>query len=455
MPNTSSIQHLYWRAGFGLSPREWAERQNWTIDQAINDLFAKATTPQPLAKAPIPSSDNMMSAANRAETRKKERQLVGKINYDWLMRMANPKESALLERMSLFWHDHFACESKVGALAIGQLNILRKHALGNFRDLVLAIARDPSMIRYLNNQQNRKLQPNENFARELMELFTIGRGNYTEQDVKEAARAFTGWSSDREANYVFRARLHDYGEKTFMGQTGNLNGEDVIDILLKREETASFICRKVYRYFVNEAVDEARVSALSKAFYASNYDIGKLMRGIFSSDWFYAEDNMGNKIKSPIEFLAGMVRQLGVSQVSMQSAINFQRALGQVLFRPPNVAGWPGGKSWIDNSTLLLRLNLPAAILKAAEIDYELSPELEKEQKRQLKRLNVALTLEPLKQMLTGENPTDHYQQLSQFFLPTTAPSTPSLLKVVRKTDQAMISKMAVRIMTFPEYQLC
>ncbi|MEM1357976.1 MAG: DUF1800 domain-containing protein [Bacteroidota bacterium] len=451
----SSLHHLYWRAGFGLSPQEWTKRQNWSIDQAIDDLFTQVQRSKPLAKVDSPSLGSMMSAESRAEARKKERKLVGSINYAWLMRMASREESPLLERMTLFWHGHFACESKTGALAVGQLNTLRKHALGNFRDLILAVAQDPAMIRYLNNQQNRKFKPNENFARELMELFTIGRGNYTEQDIKEAARAFTGWSSDRENNYVFRTRLHDYGEKTFMGQTGNFNGEDIVDIILQKKETADFICRKIYRYFVNEQVDETNVQSLSNSFYKSNYDLDKLMRDLFSSNWFYAPENRGNKIKSPIEFLAGMVRQLGISKVNLQSAINFQRALGQVLFRPPNVAGWPGGKSWIDNSTLLLRLNLPAAILKAAELDFQLSPELEQEQKRQLKRLDVSLSLAPLAELLAGDKPTGHYQQLAQYLLQAPAPPTPALLKGIRKTDQAMMSRMMVRIMTLPEYQLC
>jgi uncharacterized protein (DUF1800 family) len=194
--------------------------------------------------------------------------------------MSNPNHSALLEKMTLFWHGHFACTIKVGMLAAQQLNSIQQHALGNFRDLVLAIARDPSMIRFLNNQQNKKRQPNENFARELMELFTIGRGFYTENDVKEAARAFTGWSSNLSGEYVFRERQHDFGEKRFMNKRGNFDGTDIIDILLERRETAHFITKKIYQYFVNEKVNERRLEQLAAGFYDKNYDIKWLMQTI-------------------------------------------------------------------------------------------------------------------------------------------------------------------------------
>ena len=172
----SKIKHLYWRAGFGLSPQEWEERKNWRITKAVDQLFKEAKAAGPLQALNVSS----VTSKPTKEQRKMERKRVGRQNTAWLVRMANPNESALMERMSLFWHGHFACSSKLSKLAFNQINAIREHALGNFRDLVLAVAKDPSMIRYLNNQQNKKNKPNENFARELMELFTIGRGNYTE-----------------------------------------------------------------------------------------------------------------------------------------------------------------------------------------------------------------------------------------------------------------------------------
>ena len=246
------INHLYWRAGFGLRPEEWQQRKQWSRKKAVDHLFKQAKQVKPL---PVPIPHNLkqmseLSEVEREDLQKKDRAAVIDINSSWVMRMANSEEPALLERMTLFWHGHFACRSRSGKLAAQQLNTLRKHALGDFKSLLLGIARDPSMIRYLNNQQNKKGSPNENFAREVMELFTMGRGNYTEQDIKEAARAFTGWSSDVAGDYVFRERQHDNGTKTFLGRTGRFGGEDIIDMLLEQKATADFITRKIYRYFV-------------------------------------------------------------------------------------------------------------------------------------------------------------------------------------------------------------
>lgn len=448
------IQHLYWRAGFGLSPEGQKSRLNWTRQEALDDLFTRAKKATPLPEKASPDfTETMMSSASAQEKRKTEQKLVVSINHEWVLRMANPEESALLERMTLFWHDHFACETKYSKLATQQLNTLRKHALGNFGDLVLAIARDPSMIRYLNNQQNRKLKPNENFARELMELFTIGRGNYTEKDIKEAARAFTGWTSNKEGEYVFRTRHHDHGEKTFMGETGNFNGEDIVSIILKRKETALFICEKIYAYFVNEQVDQERVIQLANDFRSSGYDIGRLMRQIFSSDWFYAPENVGNKIKSPIELMAGMMKQLNVTKISSTGLIGMERALGQILLKPPNVAGWPGGRAWIDNSTLLLRLNLAGALFKAADINFNLAPELEAETKKKLKRLDAEMNLQPLISLAGTENGMEQYQLLADFLLQ--APLPPMAQRARRVAATKNPSLMAVQLMSLPEYQLC
>lgn len=454
MNDFSAIQHLHWRAGFGLSPEEYEIRQNWTREQAIEDMFAAASRAQLLPEAASPGySETMMSSTSAEEKRKEEQQLLGRINHEWVQRMATPGESALLERMTYFWHGHFACETKFSLLATRQLNTLRKHALGNFGSLVLAIARDPAMIRYLNNQQNRKLQPNENFARELMELFTIGQGNYTEKDIKEAARAFTGWSSNQDGEYVFRARQHDFGEKAFMGETGNFDGNDIIDIILRRKETAVFICRKIYAYFVNERVDHNRVEQLADSFRASGYDISLLMRQIFSSDWFYAPENTGNRIKSPIELMAGMMRQLNVTHINLAGLIGMERALGQVLLKPPNVAGWPGGRAWIDNSTLLLRLNLSAALFMAADFNFTLAPELEAEQKKRLRQLDARMDTQPLINLAGSGSEADKFKRLTEYLLQ--APAPPQSQQARRVTALNRPALMALHLMSLPEYQLC
>ncbi len=454
------IKHLYWRAGFGLSPSEWQERQNWPVSKAVDALFAEAKKSKPL---PVPGRDldlaalRQMDKKEAAELLKKERQVVAQQNIAWVQRMANPNESALLERMSFFWHGHFACQSKSGILAVTQLNTIREHALGNFRNLVLAIAKDPSMIRFLNNQQNRKDSPNENFARELMELFTIGRGHYTEQDIKEAARAFTGWSSTVTGEFIFRERQHDFGQKTFFGKTGNFNGEDIVDIILEKRETAEFITRKIYRHFVNEEVNEQIVKDLANQFYKSDYDIAKLMRSIFESEWFYADENIGTKIKSPVELLAGIMRTLKV-QFSNDQAIPFiEKALGQMLFNPPNVAGWPGGKSWIDNSTLLFRLNLVPGIINSTELNFKIKETAEEDDLKGGKRMSASVDLQALKSLTSGQRDMASLDALTSYLLQTPAAvGNEKLAKAIESSQQEDLFKTAVMVvMTLPEYQMC
>jgi len=192
-----------------------------------------------------------------------------------------------------------------------------------------------------------------------MELFTLGRGYYTENDIKESARAFTGWGFNNKGEFVFREKQHDDDSKTFLTRTGNFTGDDVLAIILKQPETSLFITKKIYRYFVNETPDDDLVGELASGFRKSNYDIAKLLHTIFTSDWFYKEKNKGVLIKSPIELLSNIMRVNEVDVGKETVLIQFQRILGQMLFNPPNVAGWKGGKSWIDSSSLLMRMRLP------------------------------------------------------------------------------------------------
>jgi len=458
-----NIQHLFWRAGFGLSPQEWTERQHWSITRAVNFLFEKAEmTQQKLQQQTYEVTTlqppKMLTPKERAEQKKVQRRMVHSQNVDWLLQMGRGVESDLLNKMTLFWHGHFACTTKFGILAHNQLLTLKKHALGNFRDLVIGIAKDPSMIRFLNNQQNRKNSPNENFTRELLELFTIGRGNYTEQDIKEAARAFTGWSSNLNGEFVFRRRQHDFGSKTFMGQIGDFDGTDIIDIILRQKATAVFICRKIYRYFINPQVNEFRVRQLADLFYQNDYNIALLMRAIFTSDWFYDAKNQRAKIKSPTEFLAGMVRQLDLKVANKIALFGIQKNLGQTLFNPPNVAGWAGGKSWIDNSTLMLRLSLPQAIFAATEINLKEKGSLEGKGKGgKLKKLNASANLQPLMNMLERKDKAVVANQLGAYLLAHKVPQHTSDLEKFtdKKSTETFLKSLTMRMMMLPEYQLC
>jgi len=454
MEKQTIIQHLFARAGFGLSPQEWQARKDWSKAQALHEIFGEKIQSIPvLVSMPLPQKD--MTQEQRMERQKRQRELTGNENINWITRMGSPKESAFLERMTLFWHGHFACETQIAYLAAQQINSIRKHALGNFRELVLAIAKDPSMIRYLNNQQNRKKKPNENFARELMELFTIGRGNYSQKDIKEAARAFTGWAHNQKGEYIFRKGQHDYEQKTFMGQMGNFNGDEIIDLILKKRETAVFITRKVYKYFVNENIEENRVKNLANDFYDSNYNILKLMYAIFNSDWFYDAENIGTKIKSPVELIAGFMRQTNASNFTKQGLLYTQKALGQILFKPPNVAGWAGGKNWIDNSTLTTRLNFTTIVIQASELAA--NNEHKKLKKRQIKRFQATLDFEPIFELVEGKEDAAIIKTLTEYLIhpPLTVPK--KIVQNFSKNENrsTFIKNVCRRLMGLPEYQMC
>lgn len=351
------IHHFYSRAGFGLPPEYYFSEMSLTNHLDMQFEASKKILLFTTKKSKV---DKKLTKEQRELLRKESRWQSKK----WFDRMVSSRETALTEKMSLFWHGHLACRVILGRkVAANYINAIRKNALGNYRDLLLDVSKTAAMIRYLNNQQNKKSSPNENFAREVMELFTIGRGGYSENDIKEAARAFTGWSSNLSGDFVFRKAIHDDGEKTFMGKTGHFTGEDIIDIILEKPETAMNIARKIYAYFVSEQIDEEKVEELGQLFYDSNYDISVLMRTIFESEWFYAVDVMNQQIKSPIQLLVNFCQ---ITNAEINGAFAFggySRRLGQKLLDPPNVAGWPGGKAWIDNASLALRMNLGLMLL--------------------------------------------------------------------------------------------
>lgn len=375
------IRHLFARAGFGATPTELDETTDRkALRKVVRQLFEDSKSVEALhvvepdeheTKKQLKGlvRDGQLDKDMLKERIRLNAEKVRDLNLQWLDQMASGK-AALREKMALFWHGHFACRTQGrNPLFMQQYaNTIRQHALGRFGDLLMAVSKEPAMLQFLNNQQNRKNAPNENFAREVMELFTLGRGNYSEHDIKDAARAFTGWQFTPEGQFVFRDRIHDEGEKTIFGKTGLFNGEDVIAMLLTNKQTARFITAKIYRFFVNETEDKKQVDALAEQFYKSGYDISDLMETIFTADWFYDTRNSGAHIKSPVELLVGLRHTLGVQFEQPQSQIFVQRTLGQVLFYPPNVAGWPGGKNWIDSSSLLFRMQLPSYVLKATEI---------------------------------------------------------------------------------------
>jgi hypothetical protein len=288
-----------------------------------------------------------------------------RVAYWWANRMvASPRP--LQEKMALFWHGHFASnEAKVRDYRklLGQLELFQKQGTGNFRDMTVAVARDPAMLTFLDAGVNVKGASNENFAREIMELFTMGVGNYTEKDIREAARAFTGWNYV-DLKFVVNKDQHDDGEKTFLGKTGRFDGVDVIDIIMQQPVTADYIAGKIYRFFVRQELSPGLQKQLGSVLREAHYEITPLLEKIFLSRDFYSPASVGTRIKSPVELAVTTYRKLGLKSVPGVPDFNLATgALGQQLFSPPTVAGWAGGQSWITPGLLLERANFGRDIL--------------------------------------------------------------------------------------------
>jgi hypothetical protein len=276
----------------------------------------------------------------------------------WLERMAFGA-SPMQEKLTLFWHGHFTTSAKDERSAMlmwRQNELLRRYAAGNFEPFLRAVSRDPAMLDYLNNNQNRKAHPNENYAREVMELFTLGIGNYTEDDVKEGARAFTGWAHDGE-DFVYHRAQHDDGIKTFLGHSGNFDGDDVLSIILRQPVCPRFIGGELFKYLAYDDLDPGLPEALGEMLFTNRYELRPLLRTILTSRAFYSPQSIGVQIKSPLQLVVGTVRILGLKMPPEPAVLSALNQMGQLPLMPPNVRGWPGGHMWINTSTLFIRYN--------------------------------------------------------------------------------------------------
>lgn len=473
-------QHLLWRAGFGPAASNIGDLQT-TSTADLYKAIKKASQKKPQF---LDATDDYFKGLVKGIGEEGKRQQMDKeglkmlqqeskkqiknLNLLWLDEMVY-SSAQLREKMAFFWHGHFASRNLNVYFQQMLLDSIRQHALGNFRDLLHDVSKSGAMLFFLNAAQNVKGKPNENFAREVMELFTMGRGNYTENDVKEAARAFTGWGSSLKGDFVFRKNQHDEGSKTVLGVSGKLTGEDVLDILLNQKQTATYITQKLYRFFVNEEIDTIKCAWLADRFYKNDYDIAKLMDDIFMADWFYDSMNIGTRIKSPIELLVGIRRLLPMELENEESQLLLQRLLGQVLFVPPNVAGWPGGKSWMDSSTIMFRMRLPGLINDGGEWNVKAKDDDDLMGGRKDTMSNGQYEMgksKPLKAKIDWKAYTENFEAVPQEDL--TAALSSVLLQVspsftnglVKKyTDSssrdAFVKSATVQIMSTPEYQLC
>ena len=473
--NFKNLKHLYNRAGFGLHYSELQKLCRTKLNKVVSDMIEKAKVDMPLTTI-APDHIKSVMLKNAGLTKKeglspeqlKERQkhLVSlnkqlkNLNTEWVFRMMDT-DSPLREKMTLFWNNHFACREEGNPYFAQVLNnIQRKNALGDFKILLIEVSKSASMLNFLNNQQNKKGRPNENFARELMELFTLGRGNYSEKDIKESARAFTGWSHDAAGNFEFNPKNHDNGIKAFFGKEGNFSGEDIIDMILQKPEAAIFIARKAYRFFVNDVPNETHVQELGNHFFKNKYNISALMNKMFTSEWFYAPENTGNKIKSPVELIVGLSRQFNVTYKRQEIILQLQRGLGQTLFYPPNVAGWAGGRNWIDSSSLMLRLTIPSQILNDGSINFSAKTDPDDENIVAMKQMDDA-ALEAKKgssrieinwEKFWAEFPEDYTIQQTANYILQCKPSS-QLNEIIKNSVDK--KNTIIKTVCTPEYQLC
>lgn len=489
LTNQLKNQHLMWRAGFGPAVEQLSDLAQFSPKQFYKALIkASEKKPEYIDVADDYLKGLMMGIEevgrqqrkelpqeDRKKIQQKNREGVRNLNMYWMYEMVN-SAAQLREKMAFFWHGHFACRNLNVFYQQGLLDILRRNALGNFGTMLREVSKSAAMLNFLNNQQNRKDHPNENFAREVMELFTMGRGHYTENDIKEAARAFTGWTANIKGEFQFRKFQHDYGSKTVLGRTGNFDGGEVLDILLEEKQTARYITGKIWKFFVNEKPDEEKINWLADRFYKSEYDIGKLMEDIFASDWFFDDKNIGTQIKSPVELMVGIQRILPMKLENDEALMLLQRVLGQMLFYPPNVAGWPGGKSWIDSSSLMMRMRIPKLINDVDEMnvrpkdDDDTMMGMKDNGEAARKPGGTAAMPGPRRQVINANVDWSQYvknfestprenlaDSISKYLLQVTPGISMDLIK--QYTDQSgrenFIKTATLQIMSMPEYQLC
>jgi len=448
--------HLYNRIGFGILPKEVVKLAPLTKLEIVKMLFKHSKKTKSIT-VPLTTLNELNTIEDlkerKLQQRKENRRLIKTLNVNWHHQLNNSK-TLLHDKMRLFWANHFVCSGNSIIQNINYLQTIEKNALGNFKDFVLEISKDPMMIKYLNNKQNKKKHPNENYARELMELFTLGVGNYTEKDIKESARAFTGWSSNKDG-FVFRDKLHDYGNKTFLGKSGNFDGTDIINIILKQEQCSLFISEKIYKEFVNPTPNKRHIEQMAKVF-RKKYDIADLMKFVFTSVWFYNDENIGVKIKSPVELLVSIHNVIPYQFKKDRHFQYIQFNLGQKLLYPPNVAGWPGNKQWIDANTIMLRLKLASTIVQQKQIELEPDSEfeddfetIEKRKKSKLYEIRTSIDWSTFESNTQGTTNKEWQNVLIGNKL------NEQTKNIIDATIKNSTKDFCISTMSIPEFQMC
>jgi uncharacterized protein (DUF1800 family) len=418
----AAIQHLWRRAGFGATPAELERSLAEGLTTTLARLFEDRTDPDlaGTARAVLAAGDLELLQA-------------------WWMGMILAGGAPLRERMTLVWHDHFATSNeKVDDVRLmhAQNELFRAHALGDFRALLAGVARDPAMLLWLDGDSNRVGRPNENFARELLELFTLGIGNYAERDVRETARALSGRGTRGRA-FELRPEHHDDGEKTILGSTGRLDGDGALAAILAQPACARHVARMLLEAFVAPVAREEWVAALAEVLHDAQWDVGHALRVLLASRLFHSDSARRSRIAGPVELIAVAARTLG-ARVAPRRAARMAADMGQALFRPPSVKGWDGGRAWIHSGSWIARHN---ALVALASSDGVAKGE-------------IVVALEPL----LGSAPEQVAERTLARLLPHGADPrlTESLQCAARSADDAVAARRACTaiVLTSPEFQL-
>lgn len=459
--NRKWAAHLYRRAAFGASNEELAT--------AVKRGFAETLA---LLLSGAPGAGDLVATLNDTGKVAATRDTDGSQIRGWYLYCMLQSGHPLREKLTLFWHNHFATSMvkvRDAGLMVRQNALFREHALGKFEPMLQAVSRDPAMLVWLDSNSNTKGKPNENYGRELMELFSLGVGNYTEKDVREAARAFTGWHTDGTA-FKFNAAQHDTGTKTVLGKTGDLDATDVVKIVLSQPVAARFLVRKLYTYFVSEIPPaDALLEPLCDLYRKSEYDTAQLMKTVLSSRLFYSDHAFRKRIKSPIEYALGAVRtiyrQFDTADVhyrplAHQPLVKWLGTMGQALFAPPNVKGWPGGRTWLNTSTVLERDNFASVLASGAlwrvpgavsgfEISNDVPPPKAFDPVRVLEEEKATAPADAVRVLLDTYTPGGVRPEAVESLAAFVAEDKPMGAEFARRAREAVHA-----ILTMPEYQL-
>lgn len=493
--------HLLWRAGFGCTFDEAEAASHAGLAATVERLLDFPSKPLPpppaIAESGVESDlafrERLRSATPEerlrrlAMRRRDERERIGELKLWWLQRM-HAGECPLQEKLTLFWHSHFASgfEDKIErALPMwNQNDLFRRMALAPFPDLLRAVLKDPAMLVWLDNANSHRGSPNENLARELMELFSLGVGHYTETDVKEAARALTGYSTDRETwAFVFRPDAHDDGEKTFLGRTGAFDADALAAILCEEDACSRFMAHKMLSFFAGDDPADDAVEEGARLLRVLGFEWKPWLETLFKSRWFYSPATRESVVKSPVVLALGALRSMRVPIPPGDALPQLLRLMGQDLFFPPDVNGWPGGATWINSNTLLIRYNFSNWLLNGVSpeqfrvFDRTTAPDARRREFIRAQRADNAIEWSPRKtlaqtgadrKLATGADIVDHY--LREFLGRVPPASLRSQMLAFAETDASggrrsfslndtrfdeAVRGLVHLLMSSPEYQLC